>query len=151
MEDIGWFNALFCQVRKGETALDVERACAKMPGETDCFVSPENNMNRVSCLGGRSRTTLLVEHYLHVRADHEDVPSFGFLHDYDLHIDNLVALNMYDGDKAQVISMLAEADVLKDTIVIFLSDHGSQREITATSQGKSQHQADRIVSTCIDT
>jgi hypothetical protein len=82
---------------------------------------------------------MMLEHFLHVRADHNEVPSFGFLHDYDVHINNLVALNMYDEDKARIMPMLAEADVLKDTVVIFLSDHGSQRQIAATTQGAIEY------------
>jgi len=139
MHDVGWFGALYCRVAKGKPSIDIERACAKTSDATECFASPENNMNRVSCLGGRSRATMMLEHYLHARADHTAVPSFGFIHDYDVHIDNLVALNMYDEDKARIIPVLAEADLLKDTIVIFLSDHGSQREITATTQGAIEY------------
>jgi hypothetical protein len=139
MHDIGYFESLHCQLSKGESSINIEQACAKTPDATECFASPENNMDRVSCLGGRSRATLMLEHFLHVRADHNEVPSFGFLHDYDLHVNNLVALNMYDEDKARIMPMLAEAGVLKDTVVIFLSDHGSQRTITTTTQGAIEY------------
>ena len=136
MTDINWFFGLYCQLARHERSIDkVGRSCAKTTNDEECFPSPENNMGRVSCLGGRSRTTMMVEHYLDARAAHDGVPTFAFLHDYDLHIDNLVALNMYDEDKARILPMLAEADVLKDTVVIFLSDHGSQRKYVATTQG----------------
>jgi len=139
MEDIKWFGPFFCQPRKGEFTIPVDRACAKTPDATQCFPSPENNMDRISCLGGRSRSSLLVEHYLHARANHAEVPTFGHIHDYDLHIQNLVALHMYDDDKARILPMLEEANIFNDTVVILLSDHGSQHTITATTQGALEY------------
>jgi hypothetical protein len=135
MHDIGHFESLHCQVSKRKPRIKIEQACAKTPDATECFASPENDMDRVSCLGGRPRATMMLEHFLHVRADHKEVPSFGFLHDCDLHTKNLTALDMCDEDKARIMPMLAEAGVFKNTVVIFLSNHGSQRMITATTQG----------------
>jgi hypothetical protein len=74
MHDIGWFNTLYCPVGKRKPRIKIEQACAKTPDATECFASPENNMNRVFCLGGRSRATMMLEHFLHVRADHNEVP-----------------------------------------------------------------------------
>ena len=139
--DIGWFEGLYCTVRKHDPSIHVEQACAKTPNDNECFASAEQNtqMGRVACLGGRSRATLMVEHYLHARADHDGAPSFAHLHDYDLHIENLVVPHMYDEDKARIMPMLAEADVFKDSVVIFLSDHGNQQEICTTTQGAFEH------------
>jgi len=142
MHDIGWFGSLYCLPYTGlEVPLPgVGRACARTPDSTECSGSDENNMNRMPCLGGRSRTTMMLEYYLHARADHDELPSFGFAHDFDLHMTNVVDITMYDEDKARILPMLAEADVLKDTIVIFLSDHGNHMQIAATTQGTLEYQ-----------
>ena len=119
MEDIGWFRTAFCQLYSAHTKPRisftgvVQAKCARTPQDTseDCKPSKENNMFRHSCLGGRSRSSMMIEHYLkQVREDHkdDDVPTFAFLHDDDLHIEDITSLHQYDNDKAAVIFQMLE-------------------------------------------
>ena len=147
MQDIGWFRTAFCTIYKVHRPRipfsEVQANCARTPQDTakDCKQSPEHTMMRESCLGGRSRSSMLLEHYLKIREDHKDdnVPTFAFLHDYDLHIEDITSLHRYDNDKAALFQMLEKSGVLRDTVVIYVSDHGSQQQITTTSQGAIEY------------
>eukprot|EP00594_Rhizosolenia_setigera_P000414 CAMPEP_0178948798 /NCGR_PEP_ID=MMETSP0789-20121207/5677_1 /TAXON_ID=3005 /ORGANISM="Rhizosolenia setigera, Strain CCMP 1694" /LENGTH=605 /DNA_ID=CAMNT_0020629213 /DNA_START=280 /DNA_END=2094 /DNA_ORIENTATION=+ len=150
MEDIGWFQSLFCDVNKRNwkdriPENEVQAKCAKttkdIKGGKSCVSSSENNMG-ISCLGGRSRASLMVEHYLKVRQDIKDdtgdgVPTFAFLHDYDLHVEKVIDLHRYDEDKAGILKQLE--GVFKDTVVFYVSDHGNQQKITLTEQGSIEY------------
>ena len=146
MEDIGWFGSAFCSLEpqgKRIPISEVQANCARTPQDTakDCKPSKENNWRKQPCLGGRSRSSIMMEHYLKVREDHKDndVPTFAFLHDYDLHIEDVTSLHPYDNDKAAIFQMLEKSGVLRDTVVIYISDHGSQQKITTTTQGAIEY------------
>lgn len=153
MEDIGWFHSFFCDVNKRNRneripENEVQAKCARSTKEDEggesCVSSSERNM-AISCLGGRSRSSLMIEHYLKVRQDIKEqdddtgvgVPTFAFLHDYDLHVEKVIDLHRYDEDKAGVLKQLE--GVLKDTVVFYLSDHGNQQKITLTEQGSIEY------------
>ena len=94
-------------------------------------------MTRESCLGGRSRSSMLLEHHLKTRDDHKDdnVPTFAFLHDYYLHTEDITSVHQSDYAKAALFQMLEKSRVLRNTLVVHVSDHGSQQQTTTTSQG----------------
>lgn len=150
MEDIGWFGSAFCQSKKHQRIPneEVQANCARtlQDDAKHCMPSKENNMMRLSCLGGRSRSSLLIEYYLKVREDlednHEDgggIPTFTFLHDFDLHLEKVTDLHRYDEDKATTLNMLRESGVLRNTVFIYVSDHGNQQKITLTEQGSIEY------------
>mmetsp|Transcript_21179 Transcript_21179/g.34940 ORF Transcript_21179/g.34940 Transcript_21179/m.34940 type:complete len:784 (-) Transcript_21179:394-2745(-) len=150
MEDIGWFGSAFCQPQNRQRIPheEVQANCARtlQDNAKHCMPSKENNMQRLSCLGGRSRSSLLIEYYLKVREDlednHEDgggIPTFTFLHDFDLHLEKVTDLHRYDEDKATTLNMLRESGVLRNTVFIYISDHGNQQKIITTEQGSIEY------------
>lgn len=148
MEDISWFSSVFCPLPKRDKTKipinEVQANCARTPQDTaeDCKPSLENNMGHLlSCLGGRSRSSMMVEHYLKIREDHKEdnVPTFAFMHDFDLHVEDITILNRYDNDKAAIFQMLEKSGVLRDTVIIFISDHGNHQKITMTNEGAIEY------------
>lgn len=147
MQDIGWFHSVFCSESRRHPRIpttEVEDKCARTSRDTseDCLSSKvKADSIGYSCVGGRSRSSLLMEHYLQIREDlrEDGVPTFAFVHDYDLHVENPMELHRYDEDKAAMLKMLETSGVLKDTVVIYISDHGNQQKITLTEEGSHEY------------
>lgn len=147
MEDIGWFGSAFCSMQQQfEPRIpisEVQANCARTPQDTDedCKPSKEKNQSKQNCLGGRSRSSMMIEHYLKIREDHkdDDVPTFAFMQDDDLHIEDITSLHRYDNDKAAIFQTLEKSGVLRDTVIVYVSDHGSQQKITTTTLGANEY------------
>jgi len=149
MTDIGWFPSLFCPLSSRDPPIpnnEVQSKCARTLRDTtadSCKPSTvaASSMGQAFCVGGRSRSSLLIEHYLKVREDLENdgVPTFAFLTDDDLHVQNPVDLHIHDEDKATTLRMLEKSGILKDTVVLYVSDHGNQALITLTDAGFVEH------------